>query len=148
MLTSLRSRGIVLVLLVAGCSGAPPMVPVTGLVTLNGKPIENCQVCFFPEDESIDPNKAGYGLAYTDADGKYEIANPQGDKGIFPGRYKVVLNFYTNREGKPLPKTAKPSETPGGFVNQMPKPYHDPKTTPETVEVPRGGCTRDFKIVK
>ncbi len=124
------------------------MVPVSGTITLNGKAVEHCQVCFFPESEDANPLEHGYGIAWTDAQGRYELQNTLGEKGIFPGKYKVVLVHFTNRQGKALPRTAKPSETPGGFVNQMPVSYMDPRTSPETVEVTRSGLEKDFAIVK
>jgi hypothetical protein len=139
---------IVLASAAAGCSSKPPMVAVTGVVTLNGKPVEHCKVCFFPEAEDANPEEHGYGLTFTDAEGRYSLANTVGESGIFPGRYKVVLVWYTDKNGKVLPPTAKPSETPGGFINQMPKEYEDPRTSPETVEIPKAGLTKDFAIVK
>jgi len=135
-------------LLSTGCGGKPPMVPVTGVVTLNGVAIEHCQVCFFPEAENANPLEHGYGLAWTDTQGRYALHNTFGEPGIFPGKYKVVLVYFTNKHGKALPRTAKPSETPGGFFNQMPRDYEDPRTTPETVEVLRSGLAKDFAISK
>jgi hypothetical protein len=130
----------------AGCSSKPPMVSATGTVTLNGKPIENCKVCFYPENDNADPNEQGYGTAWTDSQGHYEIHNAIGEIGIFPGRYKIVLTCNAYRDGKPLPKTVKPSQVPGGCINLMPKQYDDPSTTPEIVEVPRNGLNKDFNI--
>ena len=146
----MRSGVMFMVLIVGltGCGSKPPMVGVSGVVTLNGKPVEHCQVCFVPDQEDPNPLVHGYGLAWTDAEGCYTLQNTLGDTGIFPGKYKVLLVHHTNRSGKPLPRTAKPSETPGGFVNQMPPQYSEPHSTPESVEVPRGGCEKNFAIVK
>lgn len=123
------------------------MVPVEGIVTLNGKAVEHCTVCFYPEADDANPLEHGYGIAWTDAEGRYVLANTLGEQGIFPGRYRVVLVWFTDASGKALPRTAKPSETPGGFFNKMPKSYEDPRTSPEIVEVPRSGLKKDFNIV-
>jgi hypothetical protein len=130
----------------SGCSGTPPMVSAKGVVRLNGKPAESCQVVFFPEEEDVNPLEHGYGVAYTNAAGEYEIKNALGDVGIFPGRYKVTLIQFVDKAGKVLPPTAKPSEVPGGTFNQMPQDCMDPRTTPHTAEVPRAGLTKDFDI--
>jgi hypothetical protein len=129
----------------AGC-GKPSMVPVKGVVKLNGKPVPHCKVGFFPDTDEFDPDKHGYGYGVTDAAGAFEIQHPGGEKGIYPGRYKVTLVLWVDGKGKPIPADAKPSEVPGGVKNLMPMKYESLGTTPETVTVPSGGLEHTFDV--
>ncbi len=72
----------------AGCGDAgPKLVPVSGTITLNGKPLEGAEIAFMPDAS----NKAG--LAATD------LSGPQGNfkvstlnrSGAVPGKYKVKI---------------------------------------------------------
>ena len=136
-----------LALTLSGC-GKPPMVRVTGVVKLNGKPVQHCKVGFFPDVEQFNPDKHGFGYGVTDANGAYVMKHPQGEEGIWPGRYKVTLVLWVDSKGKPLPVDTKPSEVPGGVKNLMPIPYESLSTTPEIVTVPAEGLQKDFDVKK
>jgi len=72
----------VLVVFLAGC-GSADRVGVSGKVTLNGQPLTNATIQFFPQG-AMSP--AG-GTVVTD--GKYELpAKP----GLPPGKYKVSIS--------------------------------------------------------
>lgn len=67
----------------AGCGG-PKLVPVTGAVTLDGKPVDGATVTFVSED-----GKNSFSGS-TDASGKYSLQ--EGEKvGALPGSYKVIV---------------------------------------------------------
>jgi len=67
----------------AGCGG-PKLVPVTGVVTFDGKPVEGATVTFVSED-----GKNSFSGS-TDASGKYSLQ--EGEKvGALPGAYKVLV---------------------------------------------------------
>jgi len=69
----------------AGCdAGGPPMGQVTGLVTLDGKPLPNAAVTFAPVDGG------GPSSGITDASGNYEL-NAQDRKGALIGKHKVSV---------------------------------------------------------
>jgi hypothetical protein len=132
----------------AGC-GKPAMVSFTGTVTIDGKPLEHCKVGLFPDLDdptTFNPEKHGFGYAMTDKDGKFELQHPQGDKGIWPGRYKVTFVAWVDSKGKPVPPTEKPSEVPGGVKNLVPILYEQLSTTPERVDIPSGGLVKDFRL--
>lgn len=77
-------------LLLSGCGDAntgPETVPVSGTVTLDGKPVSGAQVTFVHE------TFAAFGE--TDANGKYELV-----PGAVPGENKIVLSKW---EGGPAP---------------------------------------------
>ena len=71
----------------AGCGGSdePSLVPVSGTVTLDGKPLAGALVEFIPLDPK-QPQTAGGGT--TDPAGKY-TAMYRGSSGLSPGKYKV-----------------------------------------------------------
>jgi len=73
------------------------MMSVTGTVKLDGKTVSNCKVGFFPDTETFNPDRHGFGFGITDSDGRLEIEHPQGDKGIWAGNYKVSLEKTTLR---------------------------------------------------
>ncbi len=117
-----------------GC-GPPPMQTAQGTIKLDGKPVENCKVGFFPDTELFDSNRHGFGFGVTDAAGHFTVQHPQGDQGIWAGKYKVTLVAWVNASGQSLGIDTKPSEVPGGVINRFPDIYEAPSTTPERVVV-------------
>jgi hypothetical protein len=136
------------VTMLAGC-GKPQMVSVKGTVKLDGKPVEHCKVGLFPDlsdPSQFNPEKHGFGYGMTDKNGQFEIQHPQGEKGIWPGSYKVTFVAWVDSKGKPISPTDKPSEVPGGVKNLVPVIYEQLSTTPETVSVPGNGLTKEFNL--
>lgn len=129
----------------AGC-GEPPMQSVNGTVRLDGKPVANCKVGFFPDVEKFDTKKHGFGFGVTDAEGNFEVQHPQGETGIWAGDYKVTFVAWVDRSGKPLDIFIKPSEVEGGVMNLFPAEYEEPSLTPERVTVTSGENVFDFDI--
>ena len=73
-----------------GCGeSGPTLVPVSGTVTLNGKPLEGAVISFQP----VDVSTPGAMLAedVTGPDGNYK-ALTKGRSGVMPGKYKVVVS--------------------------------------------------------
>ena len=133
-------------ILVAGC-GKPPMMTVTGSVKLDGKEVPECKVGFFPDAGEFNPDRHGFGSAVTDAQGRFEIQHPQGEKGIWAGKYKVTLEAFVTKNGKPLPANSKPSEVEGGVKNLFPDLYREPSLTKEKAVVTSGKNVFDFNII-
>jgi len=72
--------------LLVGCGeSGPKLVPVSGTVTLNGKPLEGASIAFQPTSQDGIP--AG---DVTGPDGNYK-AITKGRSGVMPGKYKVVV---------------------------------------------------------
>jgi hypothetical protein len=119
----------------------PSMQSVQGVVKLDGKPISNCKVGFFPElkeTEIFNPDRHGFGFGLTDNSGKFTIQHPQGEEGIWAGQYKVTFVAWVTAKGDPLPPETKPSEVEGGVLNLFPDYYEAPSTTRESVKVEKG----------
>ncbi|MCY2977359.1 MAG: hypothetical protein NTU79_01675 [Planctomycetota bacterium] len=131
---------------VAGC-GKPPMMSVTGSVKLDGKEVPECKVGFFPDAQEFNPDRHGFGSAITDAQGRFEIQHPQGEKGIWAGKYKVTFEAFVTKNGKPLPANSKPSEVEGGVKNLFPDLYREPSLTKEKAVVTSGKNVFDFNII-
>ena len=71
-------------LILVGCSKSGPELPVSGIVTLDGNPLADVTVRFYP-DTGTDPTSSGY--AQTGTDGKFVITGGKGQKGS--GRREV-----------------------------------------------------------
>ncbi len=84
-----------------GCgSGAPTVntVPVSGTVTLDGKPLGEAVVKFYDVEGKNNPS-----AGTTDASGNFSLGFAT-YKGATPGRYKVTVEHFTDMEGKGLVK--------------------------------------------
>ena len=139
----------------SGCGGGPKLVPVSGTVTLNGKPFRDAQILFLPDDS----NKAGMaGADLTGPEGNYK-AMTNGRSGLVPGKYKVVVVRTTvdttkvRTEFKDDPYMAKlVIEGPDGGALAQPSAA-PPQSTKSTEikgeferEVEQAGGTLDFDV--
>ena len=123
-----------------GC-GKPAMVAVKCKVMHDGKPVDNCKVAFVQDVEPFDAKVHGYGYGNTDANGECEIAHPMtGEKGLFPGTYKVTFEAWKNKRGKSVPPTEKPSEVEGGVSDRLPPILKSIGSTTERFTVPKGAA--------
>jgi len=85
-----------LVLAMAGCSGAhPELVPVTGEVYLDGKPVESAAVMFYPEGQG----KPAW--AHTDGTGTFKLTTYRDKDGAAVGPYKVSVTKVREEVVKP-----------------------------------------------
>ncbi|HUP80470.1 MAG TPA: carboxypeptidase-like regulatory domain-containing protein [Pirellula sp.] len=84
-----------------GCgNGLPPTYPVTGTVTLDGKPVEGANVVF---KSAIDSNSAS---AMTDANGKYSLTTLSKGDGARVGSYSIIVTKFNNPDAKNPPPVA------------------------------------------
>ncbi len=136
----------VLLMLVAigGCK--PQMRSAVGTVLLDGKPIGDCKVGFFPDSTEFNPDRHGFGFGVTNEKGEFKIQHPQGEEGIWAGKYKVTFVAWVNSAGKSLAMDIKPSEVEGGVKNRFPDKFEAPSTTPESVTVTSGENVFMFDI--
>ena len=130
-----------------GCGpSGPKTYPVTGKVTIDGKPLANCRIDFLPVDSA---NQAASGQ--IGADGTYTLyTGTTGAPGAMPGKYKVVLTpeagddaSYMGGEESENDVGAEPTIAESGVV---PKEYMDASTTPKEVEVTAGQNTINIEI--
>ena len=142
-----RSRHAVLFLMAAliigtscGCNReakGPATVEVTGVVTMDGAPLEGANVVFNPagNGDSRLPSQA-----MTDHDGRYRLQTHLGGgkykPGIVPGKYAVTVNKLDTESIK---TTYAPPK------NLLPKKYADAKTSDLNADVV-AGQRNDFPL--
>jgi hypothetical protein len=124
----------VLLLGVVGCAQSEPvddrlaaldpkaLVPVSGVVTINGKPRHTVVVTFLP------PHGPALASAETDEDGKY-VLRSMGGPGALPGDYKVSISYLLSDKGEPQGIAARTAFNQGpGMLSakeQLPREYSD-----------------------
>lgn len=125
----LAVTSLVLMVLVGGCStsssGLPDLAPVTGKVTMGGKPLSDVSVQF----ESANGQVAS---GTTDANGKYEIVFTGGAEGAEIGENTVRITTVLDHP------------TPVDYKDPIPAKYNE--STQLKVTVKSGENTHDFAL--
>ncbi|HVX16196.1 MAG TPA: DUF6795 domain-containing protein [Pirellulales bacterium] len=152
------SRCCLLLSVVVGCNrgpALPPTTPVSGTVTLDGKPLEGATVMFVPKDRE----KGTAANGKTDAAGKFElttfVAGSTQAKGALAGDY-VVTVAKSEAQAIPAPQYGAESPTPvttgvgtdkGPTAGKelVPKKYGNANETEFKATVPGGPFTFDLK---
>lgn len=87
------SRRLLLLALavVAGCGGEAKLAPVTGTVTIAGKPYPGGKVLFTPvaEGDAIEAGRAAFGI--PDENGRFELSTYRQSDGALIGEHTVQL---------------------------------------------------------
>jgi len=89
-----------MLLVFVGCGGPLfPMAPVSGRVTLDGKPLAGAHVGFEPKrsGERLDAGPGSYGK--TDAEGRFRLVSLEGDNGAVIGTHRVWVRTFRGKEG-------------------------------------------------
>lgn len=136
----------------AGCgSSAPPLAPVRGRVTFDGRPLAKVRVEFHPEVPINDPRYVRW-LAQTDENGEFIMKCDNGQLGVTVGWHRVVLATDSRsaaRERNPFePETGREAaSSPSQF--RIPREYNSVATTPERHEVkPDAENNFDLKVIR
>ena len=79
------SVALLTVVACVGCGG-PATYSVTGKVTLDGQPLPNVNVAFFPSDSKL-PSSGGI----ADSQGVYKLTMDGGTAGAVAGKHKVTV---------------------------------------------------------
>ncbi|MBA3312549.1 MAG: carboxypeptidase regulatory-like domain-containing protein [Planctomycetaceae bacterium] len=119
--------------LTTGCGGEsyPETYPVTGIVTLDGKPVEGANVALVSGDPAV--RSAG---GMTDAQGNFSVTtyfDPQHQpEGAMPGDYAVTVSKLEELETSAAPSAEEMMAGQMKFTplkSLLPKKYGDPKTS-------------------
>lgn len=132
----------------SGCGGGaeekplPSTVPVTGAVTMKGKPLVSATVTFVPQGET----KGVECVGFTDEAGKYQLKQIRGGEGAPPGSYKVVINHFVKGDGSPIKIDG--SEPPAnlGAVESLPIKYSSFLDSKLTAQVSDAGGEFNFDL--
>ena len=98
---------------IAGCSGGAQddLIPATGTVTQDGRPLAGVNVTFMPKEGKGAPSGG-----QTDGEGKFELQYADGRPGAVLGNHRVVITIPGSEAPPPLsgtqppPKPTKPAE--------------------------------------
>jgi hypothetical protein len=149
--SSLVTVGIVL----TGCSNSsrPPTYPVTGTVTLQGKPVAGAVVTFVPTG-----TEGAAASAITDSEGKYALTTWEAGDGARPGEYgvkvskqelaavdpaKMVQNLSIEEEQKIYVESKKPAPPAKRLI---PSKFENEETSGLVHKVEQKPTTFDIKI--
>jgi hypothetical protein len=138
---------------VAGCGrGGPDVVSVTGLVTLDGGPVEGAIVTFNPSDPS-----GVFATGITTADGRFRLnpiaAGGKPGSGAVAGEYVVTIAKVETPPAAPAANPDDPSVSEAS-VRKAPKPkyivpkdYGSKETSGLTATVGSGSNDFTFELV-
>jgi len=136
-------------LMTSGCgsksSKLPDPVPVSGTVTLDGKPLANAVVYFRPEGDT----KGNGATGTTDSNGKYELVTRIGDTtktGAIPGNYRVWFSQMVGPDGKPVSVDSDTPPADLGAREALPPHLSDATQSQEKAQVGESGGSFDFKL--
>jgi hypothetical protein len=137
-----------------GCSKSRPQTyPVTGTLTLQGKPVAGAAITFVPTGEEGEAASA-----ITDSAGKYALTTWAAGDGARPGEYRVkvskqeqqtvdpakmVKNLSIEEEQKIYVENKRP---PPPAKNLIPSKYQDDQTSGLVHKVEQKPTTFDIKI--
>ena len=143
---------------VSGCGGgvelpdyADKLIPVSGTVTADGKPVAGANVVFHPADYGGDSAQTAYGR--TDDNGKYTLTTPiagldiEQQAGAVEGVYKVTVNRIARPDGTPIPDGMSEADAMAeGARETVPPMFSDPGMSQVTVTVTPNGAEYDLAI--
>ncbi len=128
-----------------GCSGGPTFVPVSGVVTVDGKPYAKGVVSFQPMGTADNPNPGRGSSAYTDENGRFVLKCDDKD-GALVGKHQVRIMTRGNDVVGRLPDGSSPDGAPAGRVDPIPADWNS--NSKVEFDVPKGGTDKaDFDIV-
>lgn len=129
---SFRLCLIFALIVLSGCGATnTALVPVSGIVTMNGQPVAELIVTFTPTGETL-----GNGaLGGTDTGGRFTLMDVRGDAGAYVGEYRVSLYPTPTGDTAGLPTDVVSSGAAG-----IPAIFLDPNNSPLRAIVPKSGA--------
>ena len=126
-----------IVVLVVGCgspgSNLPKTVPASGVVTLDGKPVDGAQVVLIPAAEGTTG-----ATGVTDSSGRFSLRAYPEKEGAIPGEDKAQVS-KTVQVTLTGPKGSLDGGDPVRFEYGVPGKYTDFKKSGLTVSIPDAG---------
>jgi len=130
------SLGLALLLFATGCGESRPRtVPVTGLVTLDGEPVADASITFYPENGRPATGR-------TDAEGIYTLTTFETNDGAVPGQHRVSISKQTIPESNS-------TEDLEAIKSEVPEVYSNADTSGLKAEVVAGqDAPIDFNLAE
>lgn len=128
---------------IGGCAtgSGDSLVPVTGNVTFDDKPLPNAVLTFIPSGETLGQG----GVARTDLGGKFEVTSfDLKDKGLVAGNYRVVITKPVNPDGTDFVAAADTDMMTATYKQLLPPVYSDQTQTKLTADIPADNL--EFKL--
>jgi hypothetical protein len=130
-----------IVLFALGCGDGKP-VPVQGVVTLDGEPLDGATVTFMSSGDSMRP-----ATGYTDQAGVFHLTSFKKDDGAFPGEYRVLVTKIKSIDPPPDANSGEPDAVLKHYQSLrsqerrslLPSLYAGYETTPLRCKVPPDG---------
>lgn len=121
---------------IIGCGGdGLKRVPIEGVLTSMGAPLEGATVQFIPSAGTLGEG----GIGQTDAAGKFTvISSRREDSGIPPGKYTVRVTRLIDGDGTILPANAAEADYPTS-KESIPAPYSGMQSPLEATVSDQGG---------
>lgn len=128
-----RMVGLVLLGMICGCGTSDPSGrrAISGAVTLDGAPLEQGSISLQPADG------AKYSSGAVISKGRYTIPK---DKGLPPGKYRVVISAVKPGTGLTLPQGAMPGEEVGVPAEELIPPEWNTNSN-QFIEITTSGST-------
>lgn len=124
----------------------PPTTDVSGVITLDGRPLPDATVDFIPDGGE----RMGQGaFAITDENGAYELSSAISRKlrrGAIPGNYRVRISRLVKADGTVVPSNSEIPPANLGAAESLPPRFSDFAMTELRAEVPILGGTFDFDV--
>jgi hypothetical protein len=147
-MANIRRGGPALLTLLAflaasGCNRGPALAPVEGTVRMNGRPLANVQVEFWPEASGA----RSTGL--TDKDGRYQLTYDGKQAGAAVGPHRVLLYDLQVYGENPLPRGGrrnKDADVTPVRASRFPASYSDSVKTPLKREVGASPNVIDLEV--
>ncbi len=141
---------------IVGCSDGVRTIPVQGIVTFNGEPVERAEICFVREGPTKKGEPAPPAIARTEADGTFTLKT--GDRlGAVPGRYRVTVqksNLEDLNIPNPLPKPYRKNDHVAYMIANnlvvqqlLPSKYSDMGNSPLEVDVSTDASKNHFDLM-
>ena len=121
-------------------------MPVSGVVTLNGKPYGKAAVSFQPIGDLKNPNPGRGSSAYTDENGRFALISDE-HNGAVVGKHLVRITTRSGQQVAAEPGLGSPDNAPANrSVDPIPLEWN--WESQKEFEVPPGGTDKaNFDIV-
>jgi hypothetical protein len=125
------------VLAAAGCGAGVKIAPVSGTVTLNGKPRANATISFQPIVAEGSMTAGPGSVGKTNEKGEYSLTASSGTSGAWVGKHRVMITLVAQQA-----ETGDERPPRGGWPQKETIPDRYNAETKLTYDVPPGGSDK------